>query len=182
QYAAHEKIDVTAWGCDALVFSAHKVGGSTGLGILYLKDPEKWTPDIFGGGAYMASGPARFEAGTLPLIQIASLPVALKEKGRKREKELARRFRERLSVNPKIKWISPGDSAVQSFYVANMHPVDIGALAGARGVCLRAGNCCAKWIFEHLGIPGAVRVSPGAWNTFDEMDKVADILSDIVTE
>ncbi|MCL2338880.1 MAG: aminotransferase class V-fold PLP-dependent enzyme, partial [Proteobacteria bacterium] len=118
QYVAHLPIDVTDWGCDFLCFSGHKIGADTGIGVMYIKNPEKWPADKLGGGMVstvsakptrsqsiehraesidnvgarrdapnnatsewtVVPAPAKFEAGTLPLTQIAGLGMAINER------------------------------------------------------------------------------------------------------
>jgi len=182
QLVAHEKIDVKEMNCDALVFSGHKIGADTGLGILYLKEPDKWQTDKFGGGQYMADGPVRFEAGTLPLTQIAGLPTALKECEERRAKstDLIRYLREELEKIDRIRFISPKDSCLLTFVVEGMHALDFGALMGAHGVCLRVGNMCASWLHQRLGLDATIRISTGPWNTMEEMEQVLEIIKKII--
>ena len=90
QYVAHKKIDVKDWDCDFLCFSGHKIGSDTGVGVLYIKDADKYYPDKFGGGMIskvisgeesrwiLYSSPEKFEACTLPLTQIIGLEKAIK--------------------------------------------------------------------------------------------------------
>jgi len=60
-----------------------------------------------------------------------------------------------------------------------MHPLDFGALVGAKGLCVRVGNMCAAWIHKHLGISGTVRLSVGTWNTMDEVKQAIEIIRDV---
>ena len=181
QLIAHEKIDVVECGYDALVFSGHKMGADTGIGILYLKEPDKWQTDKFGGGQYQATGPARFEAGTLPLTQIAGLIAAIEDKGeKKKEKELLSYLRNEFSKIPRIKFISRPDAYVLTFIIKEMHPLDFGAMMGARGICLRVGNMCASWLHQRLGIDGSVRISVGPWNTIEEMKKIVRAVKEVI--
>ncbi|MDR1071385.1 MAG: aminotransferase class V-fold PLP-dependent enzyme, partial [Rickettsiales bacterium] len=77
QFIVHEKINVSESNVDYLVFSGHKIGADTGLGVLYQKTESD--PVMLGGGMYRATGAARFEAGTLPLTQIAGLGPAIRD-------------------------------------------------------------------------------------------------------
>jgi cysteine desulfurase/selenocysteine lyase len=178
QYVAHEKIDVRDMGCDALVFSGHKIGADTGVGILYLKDPDRWNTDKVGGGQYMASGPARFEAGTLPLTQIAGLIPAINEP-RATSHEL-RFLYDKLSKIDRIKIITKPDAALLTFIVDGMHALDFGAMMGAHNICLRVGNMCASWLHKKLGYDSTIRISTGAWNTMKEMEQVVSIIKKTV--
>ena len=197
QYVVHNKIDVQKWNCDFMCFSAHKIGADTGLGIMYIKNPERWiSPDKFGGGMISKitgsavehnvtfqweNAPAKFEAGTLPLTQIIGMPAAIDYLSANRPNlDLIKYLYDRLSENPRIKIITPRDSTLFTFYVPDMHILDFGAYVGARGVCLRVGNMCASWIHKRLGVVGTARISVGAWNTFEDVVCAADIIEDVV--
>ncbi|MDR1337594.1 MAG: aminotransferase class V-fold PLP-dependent enzyme [Rickettsiales bacterium] len=197
QYIAHRSIDVADWDCDFLCFSAHKIGADTGLGVMYVKEPEKWRPDKFGGGMVariqagpsatddiewiLADGPARFEAGTLPLTQIAGLAPAIDYlESHRPNHRLIKYLHGELSRIKGLTILTKPDDALLTFVVDGMHCLDFGALMGARGVCLRVGNMCATWMYNVLGYAGSIRISVGPWNTMDEMERVADIINKII--
>jgi cysteine desulfurase/selenocysteine lyase len=199
QYVAHLPIDVTEWDCDFLCFSAHKIGADTGLGILYMKNPARWVcPDKFGGGMIAkrkgsaAAGnytlgwdraPAKFEAGTLPLTQIAGLAPAIDYLAANRaDKGLIKYLHGELSKINGLTVLTKPDAALLTFYVEGMHCLDFGALIGAHNVCLRVGNMCATWIHERLGCKGSIRISTGPWNTMDEMVRVVGIIKKIIDQ
>jgi cysteine desulfurase/selenocysteine lyase len=180
QHAIHQKIDVAESGIDYLVFSGHKIGADTGLGILYQRSESE--PSNWGGGMYTASGAARFEAGTLPLTQIAGLGAAIKELKvpDKNLEKLTGRLRAELARNGRLRFISPPGSHILTFSVDGMHHFDFGAMMGANDVCLRVGNMCASWLHKLLGIEGSARISLGWWNTADEMETLARIIGKVV--
>ena len=209
QYVVHGKIDVKKWDCDFLVFSGHKIGADTGVGILYIRDSEKYFPDKFGGGMVSSVGnidvasnatcgawiyenekdscwvtepaPAKWEAGTLPLTQIAGLNVALDELTKKRlDLSLIKYAYDELSKIEKIKIITSRDAAILTFVVRDMHPLDVGVMLGANNICVRVGNMCASWIHKYLNIPGSIRVSIGAQNTMADMDAFVGAIKQIV--
>lgn len=191
QYVVHNEIDVKKWGCDFLVFSGHKIGADTGVGVLYIRDTEKYFPDKFGGGMVARIGdenglvlsgvPDKWEAGTLPLTQIVGLVPAINYLESNRPNlDLIKFAFEELSKNPKIKIITDRDATVLSFIVQDMHPLDFGVLVGTKGLCLRVGNMCASWIHKKLGLVGTVRLSVGAWNTIDEMKQAIDIITSVI--
>ena len=197
QYVVHNKIDVQKWDCDFMCFSAHKIGADTGLGVMYMKNPERWGwPDKFGGGMVSKvtgsaaehnlalqweDAPAKFEAGTLPLTQIIGLPAAIDYwSANWPNLDLIKYLYDRLSGNSRIKIITPRDATLFTFYVPDMHILDFGASVGARGVCLRVGNMCASWIHKVLGVRGTARVSVGPWNTMDDVRQAADIIESVV--
>lgn len=190
QFVVHEKIDVADWGCDFLCFSGHKIGADTGVGVMYIKEPEKYFPDKFGGGMVkkvseneivLSDIPERFEAGTLPLTQIAGLGVAIKKLEAARPNlQLIKYLHDGLSQCSRIKILTSPTAAVLSFVVDGMHVLDFGALIGARGVCVRVGNMCASWIHRVMGIDGSIRISVGAYNTMDEIETVLKYIKDIL--
>lgn len=191
QYVVHQKIDATDWGADFICFSGHKIGTDTGLGVMYIKNPDDFMPDKLGGGMVskvlpekellLNDSPYKFEAGTLPLTQISGIESAIDYlESNRPDLNLIKYLYDRLSKNPKIKIISPRDSSLLTFIVKDMHVIDFGALIGAKGVCLRVGNMCATWIHKLLGMQGSIRISVGPWNTMDEMVAVADIIEGIV--
>jgi len=212
QYVTHFPIDVNAWDCDFLCFSGHKIGADTGIGVMYIKNLKRWQPDKFGGGMVTnvvphmewVPGPEKFEAGTLPLTQIAGLWSALIELGIRSiktgiaklknmdndgnvpaEKEgdchtLLGYLRKEFSKIPRIKFISPPGACVLTFTIDGMHPLDFGTMMGARGVCLRVGNMCTAWLHRRLGIDGSIRISAGPWNTMEEMEKIVALTNEIL--
>ena len=190
QYVVHEKIDVKQWDPDFLVFSGHKIGADTGIGILYIRDNEKFFPDKFGGGMVLkVSGaemilngsPEKWEAGTLPLTQIAGLKPAIDYLEQHRPNlRLIKYAYDELSKLPRIKILTKRDAAILSFNIDDMHPLDVGALLGAMGICVRVGNMCASWIHGVMGTAGSIRISIGSWNTMDEIKRATDAIKGII--
>ncbi|HNY25060.1 MAG TPA: aminotransferase class V-fold PLP-dependent enzyme [Alphaproteobacteria bacterium] len=188
QYVAHLPINVVDWDCDFLCFSGHKIGSDTGLGVMYIKEPNRWYPDKFGGGMVnringnewvLADGPAKFEAGTLPLTQIVGLPYALDYMSKDKNNLIEYMYSE-LSKMKRIKIITKPDSCILSFVIDNMNCLDFGTLIGAYGVCLRVGNMCASWLHKLMGYNGTIRISVGPWNTKAEADEVIEIIKKIL--
>lgn len=190
QYIVHNNIDVKKWDCDFLVASGHKIGADTGVGILYIRDTDKYMPDKFGGGMVMRvdddeiilnKSPDKFEAGTLPLTQICGLSVAIDElESHRPDLNLIKYMYDELKKNPRIKMLSSRDAALLTFVIDGMHPLDFGAYAGANDICLRVGNMCASWICRALGFDGVIRVSVGPWNTIADADKFISVVKKIV--
>jgi len=190
QYVVHKQIDVKKWDCDFMVFSGHKIGADTGVGVLYIRDSEKYFPDKFGGGMVMKvsgselvlnSAPEKWEAGTLPLTQIVGLGIAIEELKAKRPNiELLQYAYDELSKMPRVKILTGRDAAILSFVVDGMHPLDVGAMLGAHNICVRVGNMCATWIHNAMGIAGSVRVSIGAWNTIQDIKDFIKVMKKIV--
>lgn len=190
QYVAHERINVKDWDCDFLCFSGHKIGADTGVGVLYIRDINKYFPDKFGGGMVnrvedekliLNKAPEKFEAGTLPITQIIGLSSAIDYcKNWNGATELVHYIHDELSRIERIKLLTPRDSVLISFVVDGMHVIDFGAMMGAHDICVRVGNMCASWIHKKLNIDGSVRLSLGPWNTKDDAEYVVKVIKDLV--
>ena len=200
QAAPHLKLDMQELDCDFYTFSAHKMYGPTGIGVLYGK--EKWLesmPPYQGGGEMIghvsfsgttfAELPFKFEAGTPDFVGIAAFKDAIdyiNEVGldaiEAHEENLLRYTTERLMVEiPGIRIFgtSPHKSAVISFLIGNEHPYDVGMLLDTQGIAVRTGHHCAQPLMERLGIPGTVRASFAAYNTREEADRFISVLKRI---
>lgn len=191
QYVVHSKINVRQWNADFVVFSGHKIGADTGIGVMYIRDSQKYWPDKLGGGmiariaddgAWSFYGaPEKWEAGTLPLTQICGLSVAIDELEQNRpDLNLIKYMYDELQKISRVHILTSRDAAVLSFVVDDMHVLDFGALAGANGICLRVGNMCASWIHKKLGVDGTIRVSVGPWNTMRDAEKFISVVKKIV--
>lgn len=190
QYVVHEKINVVGWGADFVVWSAHKIGADTGLGIMYVKNPDDYNPVNFGGGMVnrvigdkllLTQVPEKFEAGTLPLTQISGLGAAIDEIEENRPNlDLIKYMYDELSIVPRVRILTPRDAAVLTFVVDGMHVLDFGAMMGAHNICVRVGNMCATWIHNLLGVPGSIRISVGAYNTMDDVKYAVQVIRDII--
>ncbi len=190
QYVVHEKIDVKKWNADFVVWSAHKIGADTGLGIMYVKNPDDFAPVNFGGGMVnrvvaddliFVQGPEKFEAGTLPLTQISGLGAAIDEIENNRPNlDLIKYMYDELSVVPRVKILSSRDASILTFVVDGMHVLDFGAMMGVRNICVRVGNMCATWVHNLLGVPGSIRISVGAYNTMDDIKYAVQVIKDVI--
>ncbi len=189
QAVAHQQVDVQDLDCDFYAFSAHKIYGPTGMGVLYarrdiLKDMPPWQ----GGGDMIytvsfekstyADAPQRFEAGTPNIAGAVGLAAALdyvSEIGLSRiaaiEDELLQDATARLSALPGIRIIgtAANKAAVLSFIVQGIHPHDLGTILDAEGVAIRAGHHCAMPLMTRFGIPGTARASFALYNTKDDI-------------
>lgn len=191
QYVVHNTIDVKKFDCDFLCFSGHKIGADTGIGVMYIKNPDFWNVDKFGGGMVnriissenivLNKSPEKFEAGTLPLTQIIGLPYAVKYLSNwNGGHDLIEYMYDELSNLDNVKIITKRDACMLSFVVKNMHVLDFGAMLGTRDICVRVGNMCASWIHKYLNIDGSIRISVGPWNTMDDARYVVDVIKDLV--
>jgi cysteine desulfurase/selenocysteine lyase len=182
--------------CDFLWFSAHKLMGPTGVGVLYMKKEwmDRLAPPRFGGGMVRSfrgpepeyeQGPLKFEAGTLDLGGIAGLGAALEYLhaiGRRRiearENALLRYTEKKLREIPGVRIL--GDPArrfgLVSFTAEPLQPLDIALLLDSQGIAVRSGSQCAIPLHQRLGLTGSVRVSPAFYNTAEEIDGLAAAL------
>lgn len=197
QAAPHMKIDVKALDADFYTFSAHKMYGPTGVGVLYGKKSllEKMPPYQGGGemiasvsfeGTTFADLPFRFEAGTPDFIDIAAFHRALdfiEETGIEaiaaHEHELlehcTRQMIERVP-GVRIFGTAPGKCAIISFLLGGAHHYDTGMLLDKLGFEVRTGHHCAQPLMHALGVEGVVRASFAVYNTIEETDRFVDAL------
>ncbi len=190
QSVPHMPVDVQAIDCDFLTFSAHKVYGPTGVGVLYGK--EKWLeqmPPYQGGGEMIATVsfekttyaglPYKFEAGTPDYVGTHALAKALDfiealgmDNIAAHEAELARYATEQMSAIPGMRIFGQADKkeAVISFLVGDIHHLDMGTLLDRLGIAVRTGHHCAQPLMTRYGIEGTVRASFALYNTKAEVD------------
>ncbi len=201
QSTSSKKIDVRDLGCDFLAFSGHKIFGPTGIGVLYGKKEllEKMSPFTFGGGmikrvelgsAEWADIPEKFESGTQDIAGAVGLGEAIRYLKKIRlenisdwERQLTDYALEKLNEVPQIKIYSPvadKNSGIISFSLGRIHPHDVSALLNEKGISIRAGHCCAMPLMKKLGLPqGVSRISFSVFNTFEEIDKLVNVLKEI---
>ncbi len=200
QASPHIRIDVSDLDCDFYAFSAHKMYGPTGIGVLFGKKAllEKMPPYQGGGemighvsfsGTTFADLPFKFEAGTPDFVGIGAFTKALdfiEELGlgniEEHEVELMKHTEERLREIPGLRIFgnSPHKSAVISFDVDGIHPYDIGMLLDKLGIAVRTGHHCAQPLMDRLGVPGTVRASFAVYNTVEEADAFIAALNRIL--
>ncbi len=190
QSIPHMPVDVQALDADFYVFSAHKVYGPTGVGVLYGK--EEWLeklPPYQGGGEMIQSVsfekttfnelPFKFEAGTPDYIGTTSLAKALDyvsaigmEQIAAYEHELTRYATLRLKEIPGMRIFGEAEEkgSVISFLVGDIHHFDMGTLLDRLGIAVRTGHHCAQPLMQRLGIEGTVRASFALYNTKEEVD------------
>ena len=200
QAVPHIAVDVKKLDADFYVFSAHKIYGPTGTGILYGK--EKWLnaiPPYQGGGEMIATVtfekttynelPYKFEAGTPDYIGSTALAEALNyvshigiQKIADYETELLNYATTQLLEIEGMKIIGTAKekSAVISFLVGNIHPYDIGMLLDKLGIAVRTGHHCAQPLIDSMGIPGTVRASFAFYNSKEEIDQFVTALKKVV--
>ena len=190
QSAPHLKIDVQDLDCDFFAFSAHKVYGPTGVGLLYAKKKwlEKLPPYIGGGGMISevkkdkityAPLPEKYEAGTMPTAEIVAFNESIKfiksigiDNIIKHEKELTNYALEKLKENNSVNIVgNPKNKAgVISFTIKGIHPHDISTIVDEDGVAIRAGHHCSQILHERLKLTATARASFGVYNTKEDID------------
>ncbi len=194
-------VDVGAIGADFYVWTAHKVYGPTGLGVLHGR-PEllEAMPPFIGGGHMISSVgdlestwaeiPAKFEAGTSPIVEAVGMGAAvawLQELGmdrvRAHELDLVAYALDRLSEVPGLTLHGPRDpedrGALVSFALDYAHPHDVAEIVARRGVCVRAGHHCAQPLMRALGVGATTRASFAAHNDRADVDELVAALHDV---
>lgn len=193
QSAPHLPLDVQALGCDLLAFSGHKCYGPTGIGVLYgstgmLAGMPPWR----GGGEMIervtfakstyAPPPARFEAGTPPIVEAIGLGEAcrwLRDVGLERihahEQSLHAYAEELLTTIPGLRRIgtAPERGGVLAFTMPGAHAADIAAILDMEGVAIRAGHHCAQPVMDRYGVPATARISLGVYTSREDLDAAA---------
>ena len=188
--------DVATLGADMLMFTGHKLCGPTGVGVLWGRHwlLESLPPFLGGGemieivrlqGSTYAAPPARFEAGTPPIIQAVGLGAALDYLDgigmaaiADYEQALTRYALEQLSSIEGLRLLGPiGDDerggAVAST-VEGVHPHDMMQLLDSRGIAVRGGHHCARPLHERLGLQSSTRASFGPYSSGEEVDRLVD--------
>ena len=189
QAVSYMKVDVQDLHADFYAFSAHKMYGPTGVGVLYGKKKFlEQMPPYQGGGEMIgtvsfekttfAKLPYKFEAGTPDFVGIAAFAEALRfinsigiENIAAHEDRLMTVATEGLMKIPGMKIFGTAEnkSAVISFLVNNINSYDMGTILDKLGIAVRTGHHCAEPLMHRLGIDGTVRASFGVYNTIDEV-------------
>ena len=196
QAAPHFSIDMQEIDCDFYVFSAHKLYGPTGIGVLYGKRERlNQMPPYQGGGGMIetvsfekityAKAPHKFEAGTPDMTGVIGLQAAiqyLQAVGFKnidqQERELLQYAEEKLLNISALRMIGTAKPKVGviSFVLASIHPHDVGTVLDHEGIAVRAGHHCAMPLMERFSVPATVRVSFGLYNTKKEIDALVEAI------
>jgi cysteine desulfurase/selenocysteine lyase len=196
QAVVHRAVDVQAIGADFYTFTAHKLYGPTGLGVLWARrELLERMPPFMGGGDMIASVsfkrstwaevPHKFEAGTPPIIEAIGLGAAIEwverigfDAMQAHEAALTDHALVRLSEVPGLRVLGSAQDrgGVFSFTMEGAHAHDIATLLDRQGVAVRAGNHCAEPLMRRLGVDSSARASTGIYTTLDEIDVLADTL------
>jgi cysteine desulfurase/selenocysteine lyase len=200
QSVPHMNLDVRDLDCDFYTFSGHKMYAPSGIGGVYGKMElwEQMVPYVTGGDMILrvtleettyAKPPAKFEAGTPPITQVIGLGEAvdyLNEVGMENIMEYEHSLLEygtrllndidglRIIGNAKEK------AGLISFYLDNVHPHDVTTMLDQDGIAVRGGHHCAQPIMIRFNVPATTRASMSFYNTFEELDQLAESLRKIV--
>ncbi len=196
QSVPHMPVDVQALDCDFLAFSAHKMLGPTGVGVLYARYEllEAMEPFQSGGemisrvrleGATWNDVPWKFEAGTPNIADVIAFSAALDylsalsmDNVRAHEQELAAYALRRLRQLENIIVYGPQDTSrrggVASFNYPDIHAHDVGTILDRQGVAIRAGHHCAQPLMRRFDIAGTARASFYIYNTLEEVDALVE--------
>ncbi len=201
QSVPHITVDVKALDIDLLAFSAHKMLGPMGIGVLYGKlDLLKKMPPFMTGGEMIstvtikktvyAEVPHKFEAGTVNAGDAIAFAEALRyiervgfDKMQEREELLTKRAVEGMLQIPHIQLVGSEDPAehhgILTFKIDGVHPHDVATIFDANKIAVRAGHHCAQPLHKHLGIPSTTRASLMFYNTEQEVDHFLEVLGKI---
>ena len=198
QSVPHIKTDVKDLDCDFLSFSAHKMCGPTGVGVLYGKHEllENLVPINYGGGmnesfdsvdeVYLKDLPTRLEAGTPNIASVIGFGEAIKYLNNVgmdnitiHEIKLKKYLTNKLKTIPHITIVNDEcDSGIIAFNVDGVFAQDVAYFLNKYHICVRAGNHCAKILKSAIGVKNTVRISMYFYNTYEECDKVYELLKD----
>ena len=190
QAVPHMRVDVQDLDCDFYAFSAHKMYGPTGIGVLYGKSELLEAMPPWQGGGDMISSvtfekttynkvPHKFEAGTPDIAGVIGLGAAIAymesigvDAIGAHEHELLVYGTERLAATPDVSIIGKAENkaGVLSFTLENIHPHDIGTILDQEGIAVRTGHHCAQPVMDFFCIPATVRASLAVYNTKEEID------------
>lgn len=200
QYVPHNPTDVQAWDADFVTFSSHKMVGPTGIGIVWGREELLDAMPPFLGGGNMISDvrldgftcaelPAKFEAGTPPIVEAVGLGAAvdyLSNIGMANVRDhertlteyalttLTERYGDDITIHgPRNTEVRGG---VMSFAFRGIHPHDVSQVLDEKNVCVRAGHHCAKPLMRLLGVNATSRASVYLYNDTTDIDALADAL------
>lgn len=196
QSVAHRKIDVQEMDIDFLAFSGHKMCGPTGIGVLYGKEEllKNMKATTFGGGmnaSFLPDGtrqyeevPELFEAGTPHIAGVIGFGAAveyLESIGMDNITEYEKKLRDyavqRLKEIPQIEiYNEKSESGILSINYKDIFAQDLAIYLNKYKICVRAGSHCAKILKEETGIKNTCRISFYFYNTFDEIDRMIEVL------
>ena len=196
QAMPHQAVDVQALGCDFYCFSGHKMYGPTGIGVLWGRYEHLQAMRPYQGGGEMIrhvtfeksefnDAPGKFEAGTPNIAGAIGLGAAvdyMQGLGMQNvaawEAQLLAYGTQKLTQIDGFRMIGTAahKAGVMSFVLGDIHANDVGTLVDLHGVAIRTGHHCAMPVIQYFGLPATARASLGVYNTFEEIDILADAL------
>ncbi|WP_123505895.1 SufS family cysteine desulfurase [Frondihabitans sp. PhB188] len=201
QSAPHRALDLVGLGVDFAAFSAHKMLGPTGIGVLWGREELlDALPPFRTGGSMITTvtmesssflpSPARFEAGTQPVSQSIALAEAVRYLERvgleaidEHEARLGQRLVDELGALPGVRVVGPASGVARaglaSFDVAGVHAHDVGQFLDAQGIAVRVGHHCAQPLHRRLGLTATTRASTYLYSTDDEIDRLVQGVSEV---
>ena len=201
QAVPHMKVDITNLGCDFYAFSAHKMLGPTGVGVLWARKELLENMRPFQGGGDMIREvhkyettwndlPYKFEAGTPNVADVICFSAAIDylvnigiDNVRNHEIELTKYALEKMSKVKGLTIYGPKDpqkaSGVISFNFNDVHPHDVATIIDKNGVAIRSGHHCAQVLMEKLNVAATNRASFYIYTTKDEVDVLIDSLEQV---
>ncbi len=201
QSVPHMQVDVTALGADFVAFSAHKMLGPTGVGVLWAREGLLASMDPFLGGGDMialvqpdestwADVPHKFEAGTPNIADVIAFGAAIDylqalgmDAVREHEVAITAYAMDALGNVDGLRIFGPSNpeerGGVVSFAMEAAHPHDIATIADGHGVAIRAGHHCAQLLMRHMGVPATSRASFAIYNTLEEVDVLVEALGHV---
>lgn len=195
QGIVHERPDVKDWDVDFYAFSAHKLLGPTGIGVLYGKRAllDKMAPWQFGGemidvvdvyDTTFAEVPQRFEAGTMPIAEVLGMGKALEYADKigyefihEQNARLAKRMIEGLKEIGNNTVYNPNNyaSGVVAYNIDGVHPHDAAGVYDREGISLRAGHHCNQPTMRFLNVQSTLRASVSFYNSMEEVEKFLEV-------
>lgn len=200
QSAPHDRTDVQAWNADFVAFSGHKMMGPSGVGVLYgRQELLDAMPPFLGGGSMIrrvtlegfepAESPAKFEAGTPPIVPALGLGTAIEyieqigvDRIHAHEQLLTQRAHELLAEVGGIRFIGPDPAkkaGIVTFTVEGVHAHDVAQLLDRQGVAIRAGHHCAMPLHKRFKVTASNRASFYCYNTLEEVESFAQALGEV---
>jgi cysteine desulfurase/selenocysteine lyase len=190
QAVPHQRVDVTALGCDFYAFSGHKLFGPSGVGVLWgRREILSAMPPFLTGGAMISSVtlekttfqgiPHRFEAGTPDIAGIVGLGAAVDyvtglglDEITAWEQGLSAYGTRALEEIPGLRLIGTArrKASILSFVMDGVHPHDIGTILDREGIAIRTGHHCAQPVMDRFGVPATARASLALYNTREDID------------
>jgi cysteine desulfurase / selenocysteine lyase len=201
QAVPHMRVDVQQWGADFVVFSSHKMLGSTGVGVLWARYEllEQMKPFLYGGEmieevridkTIFKAPPHKFEAGTPHIAGVIGLGAAVSylsslnmDAVRAHEEEIVSYAMRQMQTIPGLTMYGPTDpelrGGVIAFALSGIHPHDIAQVLNDDNICIRSGNHCAMPLHTSLGLSATARASFYVYTTREDIDALVEALANV---